>query len=33
VVAVQLLPALGPLAVHVDAPIGPTMMTGQLVVV
>jgi hypothetical protein len=33
VVVVQLLPALGPLAVQVGAPTGPTTMTGQVVVV
>jgi hypothetical protein len=33
VVVVQLFPALGPLGVQVGAPTGPTVMTGQVVVV
>jgi hypothetical protein len=33
VVVVQKLPAFGPLAVHDEAPIGPTLITGHVVVV
>jgi len=33
VVVVHALPAFGPLAVHDDAPIGPTLITGHVVVV